>query len=44
MIRERFPQTEPHLEAYVKLIDAIRTWLDGIVQMAITKMRDLSAG
>ena len=44
MLAAKFPQLEPHLEAYVGLIDRLRAWLDGIAQMAIGKMQEMSGG
>jgi predicted Zn finger-like uncharacterized protein len=44
MLSERYPQLKPHLAAYVDLVDSLRAWLDGLARMAISKMRELSAG
>ncbi len=37
-IVQSYPQTEPALSAYVDLVNALRQWVDGILQKAVEKL------
>jgi len=43
-ISEQIPGLAPTIAGYVAAIDALRGWLDGVMQMAITGLRGLTGG